>query len=556
MKSSKTRSDTILDVFHLIRCVILAGKRRRDINSEDEANRAAKRARQQSISEASTKQVDINRWLNTSCPSLPPSIAETTQLLKTSDTMPRKPSVALPSPDDSFERTITSSRRSERTTASVHDSDYRQSLRQRNVYIDREDPPQELMRRAHRIISRSRASPEADDLAIQELKDRSRRLQEDAEEEIVQQLAPGIIPAMNRLPDQRLARNADQSWSNAVPLSLKPSVLTYPLPLPKPKPDLAFGYSQNAFTENQLGTIELLVDDQFGRSFAVPDQKLRFPFLDIEFKSQAKGGTHYIATNQAAGAGAIALSGEMELMQRSISSETIDYNEPKFFSITMDHEIARINVHWLKASREGANYSFHVEGLSQHLLKDADGVRAIIRAIKNILDHGADKRLRTLCTALDAYREMVVRDREAANPRRLRHEALPKVDDGQGRRGNDLTLGQTIAKNLRHTSMPRAKSVEELVTEQRTTKRERHGTGATRILGTSEAPMSSSRQITGTAGKSTYSVAPTLGSRSRHKNAGGVAEPKRRTKPSEKLKESRESTFGHHGAKPRGRHDP
>ena len=90
-------------------------------------------------------------------------------------------------------------------------------------------------------------------------------------------------------------------------------------------------------------------------------------------------------------------------MQRSTGMKIFDYDEPQFFSITMDYELARINVHWLKAPVDGAIYSFYVEGLSQHLLKDADSIRSITRAIKNILDHGADKRLRTLCTVLDAY---------------------------------------------------------------------------------------------------------------------------------------------------------
>ena len=416
LESPNSTSGTVPNVFQLNMRLILAGKRRRDLDSEDEPNRAAKPARQQNISGASTEQVNIERWLDKSCPSPTPSTAETIRLLEVSDTMPYKPSFALPSADDSFERTTTSSRKSERTTARVHDSDYRQSLRHRNVYIEREDPPQELMRRAHRIVSRVRASPEADDLAIQELKDRSRRLQEDAEEEIVQQLAPGIIPAMNRLPDQKLARNADQSWANSVPVPLDPSILTNPLPLPKPKPDLAFGYSEDAFSRNQLGTMELLVEDQFGRSYALPDQKLRYPFLSIEFKSQAKNGTHYIATNQAAGAGAIAINSNIELIQRIFGMEKYDYEDPQYFSVTMDHQLACVNVHWLKAPVDGGTHSFHVEGLSQHFLKDADGIRAVTRAIKNILDHGADERLRRLCTALDAYREMVVRDRETANP--------------------------------------------------------------------------------------------------------------------------------------------
>jgi hypothetical protein len=64
----------------------------------------------------------------------------------------------------------------------------------------------------------------------------------------------------------------------------------------------------------------------------------------------------------------------MDLMQRSFGMEKFDYEEPQFFSVTMDHELARINVHWLKAPVGGGNHSFHVEGLSQHLLRDAGGI--------------------------------------------------------------------------------------------------------------------------------------------------------------------------------------
>jgi hypothetical protein len=159
----------------------------------------------------------------------------------------------------------------------------------------------------------------------------------------------------------------------------------------------------------------------------VPDQKLRLPFLNIEFKSQAKNGTHYVATSQVAGAGAIALNGNLELIQRSFGVESLDYDEPQFFSVTMDHQLACVNVHWLKAPAEGEQHSFHVEGLSQHLLRDANGIRAVSRAIKNILDYGADARLRTLCSALDAYRETVIRNRNVANVQRERqHDYRPE----------------------------------------------------------------------------------------------------------------------------------
>jgi hypothetical protein len=123
--------------------------------------------------------------------------------------MSRKPTGVLPLLNNSFDSTISTSRKSEASAASVRDSDYRESLRYRNIYINRNDPPVELMPRAERIISRPRASPEMDDPTAQELRNISRRVENEAEEVIVQQLAPRIIPAMNMLPDQRLALNAE-----------------------------------------------------------------------------------------------------------------------------------------------------------------------------------------------------------------------------------------------------------------------------------------------------------------------------------------------------------
>lgn len=73
-----------------------------------------------------------------------------------------------------------------------------------------------------------------------------------------------------------------------------------------------------------------------------------------------KIGTHYVATNQAAGAEAIALNGNIELMQRSFGMEGFDHEEPRFFSITMDYQLAYVNVHWLRAPANGEQYSFHV----------------------------------------------------------------------------------------------------------------------------------------------------------------------------------------------------
>ena len=420
----------------MIMLLIRAVKRRRSTENGDISNRDAKHPQHHDIREqACSTDEYIENWLSTSCRSGRISPDNKTLLGEVSDDMPRKTADVLPSPSDTLESTTSSSRKSMKSAASASDTDYRKnSLRYRNIYIEREDPPMELVRRATRIISRCRASPEIDDAVIQRLRDKSRKLQDEGEEEIIQQLVPDIIPAMKEIPDQRLAQSADKLWSNSVPIPLNSSVLISPLPLPKPKPDLVFGYSEAAFTENQLAAIDLLVDDQFGQSYAVPDQKLRFPFLDIEFKSQAKSGTHFVATNQVAGAGAIVLNGNLELIQRSFGAEKIDFNEPQFFSVTMDHEIVRINIHWLSAPTDGGKPGFHVEGLLKHFLDDANGLRAIVRAIKNILDHGSDARLRKLCEALDAYREKVILERKAGTTERHEEPVLQTAPRPERRR--------------------------------------------------------------------------------------------------------------------------
>lgn len=375
----------------------------------------------------------VESWLDESSRSRVTPTQTETRFLEVFDDTPSKSTVGFSSNSSGTPPSASSETKS--SGMSARDSKYRKALGYRNIYIEREDPPVEIMRRAHMIISHQRESPEIDDVTTQKVKDVSLRLQNRAEDVILMLLAPYVIPAIS---DQRLEQSLNQVWYNSVPLPLKPSIRHNPPRLRKPKPDLAFGYSEAAFTDNQLGMINLLIADKTGWSYATPDEILLFPFLSIEFKSQAQNGTHYVATNQVAGTGAIALNGIVELMKRSFGMEKFDYDEPHFFSVTVDHQLACVNVHWLRALRGGEQHSFHVESLSEHLLKDANGVKALIRALKNILDHGAGTRLQTLCGALDAYHETILQDEEAANSRRKQRSDVrpqprqkrPREEDG------------------------------------------------------------------------------------------------------------------------------
>lgn len=321
----------------------------------------------------------------------------------------------LPSPDGSGASAAftSSSVKSDKSSASVKDTDYRKALGYRNIYIECEEPPVGLMKRAKEITMGSRSSPEVDEATAREVKKTSRQLGTKNEENIIQELAPSVIPGMNGVPDPRLASSANQQWTDFVPIPLDPSILTNPLPLPRPKPDKAFGYSEKAFTRKQLATIDLLTDP-FKRSYATPDKELLFPFLDDEFKSQGKGGSHVIATNQAAGAGAVAMNGLVELTRRGLGLDTLDYDEPQFFSLSVDHSTVHVYVHWLSVDAEDGQFRFHVERLSLHDLRDLDGLRAVHRTVKNILDWGRKERLPAICKLLDTYRDELQREKAMA----------------------------------------------------------------------------------------------------------------------------------------------
>ena len=223
------------------------------------------------------------------------------------------------------------------------------------------------MRRANKIISDDRASPKVDDFFAQEIRDVVRKLRNQSGDQVIDQLGPAIVPAMTKISDKNLETSRNRLWFNSVPIPLDPGVLSTPLPLPRPKPDLVFGYSETAFDKDQLLTIDILTNNE-GRSYAVPDQYLRFPFLSIEFKSPANNETIHTATNQVAGAGAIALNGRLESVSRCFGAEIFDFDEPQFFSVTVDDRVAAINLHWVQDQAEGGQYSFHVEELSEHLL--------------------------------------------------------------------------------------------------------------------------------------------------------------------------------------------
>lgn len=331
----------------------------------------------------------------------------------------------FPSPDGTataFSHKSTTTASSRKSTASVHDTDYRVTLEQYNIYIMEKEPNPEFIERANKIISRQRETPELDDAAVKRLRATMRELQNEGEEDVKSKLGAVIIPGFNTLPNEKLHGISGQLWTKSIPVPLDLNVLAVPLPLPKPKPDKAFGYAKAAFNSSQLSTINLLAQVPLGPSFASPCEGLRFPFLVVELKSQAKDGSIRVARNQAAGAGAIALNGILELMSRSCTLDDLDLNRPLFFSVTMDQEFAGVNAHWIGKNLDTNQRTFHLEELKMLPLKYDDSIQVLQRAIKNIFDYAAGPHLKPILDALDEYREEIVAQRAAESVKKTHGE--------------------------------------------------------------------------------------------------------------------------------------
>lgn len=216
-------------------------------------------------------------------------------------------------------------------------------------------------------------------------------------------------------------------WTKSTPVPLDLNVLKAPLPVPEPKPDKAFAYAKAAFGLSQLANISLLAQGPVGQSFASPHERLRFPYLVIELKSQAKDGTIRVARNQAAGAGAIALNGYLELMSRGPGLDEFDFNQPLFFSVTMDQEFAGVNAQWIGKNLDMNQHTFHLEKLKMLTLKYDNSIHVLQCAIKNIHDYASGPHMKPILDALDEYRRGIIIQRAAESTEKIRDKMAPRA---------------------------------------------------------------------------------------------------------------------------------
>ncbi len=266
-------------------------------------------------------------------------------------------------PSEFGQISITMPRTGTRETTSafgVRAPDFRNQLHKRNIFINKIDPSTELVTRAKEIFTDENTFPKMDDALAENLALKARKLETESEKDIITQLVVPLIPAITEIPVQSLRMSEDKLWLRAIKLPLKKKFSAITTRLPRPQPDFVFGYSEQAFNGSQIDAIEFLVTqshDESPENYALPNEAVILPFLVVEVKAQSTGSTHFVASNQAANAGAVAMVGTLDLAQRISAEDEINLDQPQFFSISIDHETAYINAHWLIRNTEKGHFA-------------------------------------------------------------------------------------------------------------------------------------------------------------------------------------------------------
>lgn len=90
--------------------------------------------------------------------------------------------------------------------------------------------------------------------------------------------------------------------------------------------------------------------------------------------------------------------------------------------------------------------------ISKHFLETEDGIRAVLRALKNALDYGGDTLLPGLREALDVYPEKVLNERETTESERYQaYEAQTELQSAQrSRMGREVPIEQQEYQSQSH----------------------------------------------------------------------------------------------------------
>ncbi|KAK0303016.1 hypothetical protein LTR82_017680 [Friedmanniomyces endolithicus] len=279
------------------------------------------------------------------------------------------------------------------SSSGVKDQHYRTFLTQNGIEIDLlgDGIPGEIKTVLDQKVFKERSSPPLSDEAVDEVQQFVVHNAGATEATVTDLTSTPMFPFKGRGVKQL----KNSQW-NRVALPKNPECGNE---LVTPRPDVHHGYSMQKpdtpWTRAQITTIE----HPYARLYTQPGNGVSFPFLVVEVKGEAMGGTLFHAENQAAGSGAQAVAILRWLLgqqPRRIQHESCA--DPIAFSISMSHREAVFHVHWWS---EDLRCYFMSHLRNYHTTSPTD-IRACNSAVKNIIDYALNDRISRIRLLLDA----------------------------------------------------------------------------------------------------------------------------------------------------------
>jgi hypothetical protein len=249
--------------------------------------------------------------------------------------------------------------------------------------------PAELTAFASTKILKRRESPQLADEAVSKVIDIVEELADSTEGPTAKLLRTDMFP----LERPGVAEGGNSAWST----SALPNNPAYQYDVSAPKPDSYFGYPTNQRSGWSYAQSNV-VTHPMARPYSQPARGNTFPFLMVEMKSEAAGGTICVAENQAAGSGSHSVNALLWLLREADTYDSSSLTDTIAFSITMSHREAVFYLHWYSE----ADRRFYMSFLKAYSSMSAEDIRACNNTVKNIIDHGIGARKTAIGKALEA----------------------------------------------------------------------------------------------------------------------------------------------------------
>ncbi|KAI4157092.1 MAG: hypothetical protein LQ342_008530 [Letrouitia transgressa] len=181
------------------------------------------------------------------------------------------------------------------------------------------------------------------------------------------------------------------------PTAALPYDPNYGLHMAAPKPDFHVGYTpgiDSAFSKNGRGVI----DHPCATAYTKPGTGNILPFLTVELKSEATGGTSYQAENQAAGSGTYSLRAIDWLLDQAKASQVNRQTDTMTFSMAGTGRLVVLSVHWY-SPEDRIHYMSYVKGFQT---SEPGHIQACNSTVKNIVDWAVGTRHDKLKDVLQA----------------------------------------------------------------------------------------------------------------------------------------------------------